>query len=277
MKRIIAAALSILVGAFGYTIVDSAIEDRVATLESEVVELREEVSKNHPQYETTLKSTTKKETTTYKTEPFAIGSYLTEDPDSLHKFLIREYTNGEYGYVSYYNYEPVSFVDKISTSAKPVTTHPTTTQPTTTDVTNDDVSDGFVTTTHANLYIPKLPVADYFLYITESSAQITDITEEVSYVYGYDKDYSAASTPVTTKTTTYITVSCKGNTDPALSGKKIVLYIFDGDGNVVTHLFGLKEIIINNINSDGTFEYKAIYATTRKNFSKYSFATIDIV
>ena len=47
MKKIIAAALSILVGAFGYTIVDSAIEDRVATLESEVVELREIISDYH--------------------------------------------------------------------------------------------------------------------------------------------------------------------------------------------------------------------------------------
>ncbi len=50
MKRIIAAALSVLVGAFGYTIVDKALENRVATLESEVVELREIISQYHPQY-----------------------------------------------------------------------------------------------------------------------------------------------------------------------------------------------------------------------------------
>ena len=47
MKRIIAAALSILVGAFGYTIVDSVIEDRVATLESQVAELQGIVSSYH--------------------------------------------------------------------------------------------------------------------------------------------------------------------------------------------------------------------------------------
>lgn len=47
MKKIIATALSILVAAFGYTIVDSTIENRVVSLESEVVELREVISKNH--------------------------------------------------------------------------------------------------------------------------------------------------------------------------------------------------------------------------------------
>lgn len=44
MKRIIATVLSAIVGLFGYTIVDTAIEARVSSVESEVVELREEVS-----------------------------------------------------------------------------------------------------------------------------------------------------------------------------------------------------------------------------------------
>ena len=62
MKKIIAAALSVLVGAFGYTIVDSTIDERVSRLESEVYELREEISGYHPS-----KHTNKPNPTEYKT------------------------------------------------------------------------------------------------------------------------------------------------------------------------------------------------------------------
>lgn len=47
MKKFIAAILSVLVGTFGYTIVDSKIEDRVSSLESEVYALKQEVSRYH--------------------------------------------------------------------------------------------------------------------------------------------------------------------------------------------------------------------------------------
>lgn len=268
MKKIIAAALSVLVGAFGYTIVDQAMEDRVTNLESEVVELREEVSNNHPQYS---------EYGTTNDQSMTIGSYLTETSDSLHKFLIREYTNGNFSYIPHYGYEPVSFVDRTSATTELTPTRPTTTQPITSSTTNDGATGSFVTTTQAPSHIPVNPVDDYFLYITESSAQITDISDEVTYIYGYDKDYSWGSKPSTTKTTTYITVSCKGYTDPALSGKKPVFYIVLNDIVSIMRSIGPEEIIVNKINPDGSFEYKAIYATTRKDFGKYSFTIIDIV
>lgn len=270
MKRIIAAALSVLVGTFGYTIVDKALEDRVATLESEVVELREEVSGYHPQY-------SEYDTTIDMSKPLSVGSYLIESSESLHKFLIREYTNGELRYISYNNYESVSFVNRTLTEIQPTTTRPATTRPATTHLAVNGTTNGYVTTTDAQTYVPVYPLADYFLYITESSAQITDISEEISYVYGYDKDYSLSSKPITTKTTTYITVLCKGYTDSALSGKKIVFYIFENDRYSITSLKYPKEIIVNKINSDGSFEYKAVYATTTKNCEKYSFAIIDMV
>lgn len=47
MKKFIAAMLSVLVGAFGYTIVDSTIENRVSSLENEVYDLKQEVSRYH--------------------------------------------------------------------------------------------------------------------------------------------------------------------------------------------------------------------------------------
>lgn len=47
MKKIIAAILSAMVGLFGYTIVDTAIEARVSTLENEVAILKSQVAEYH--------------------------------------------------------------------------------------------------------------------------------------------------------------------------------------------------------------------------------------
>lgn len=46
MKKIIAVVLSIIVGAFGYTIVDSAMENRVSTLESQVESLEKRLDQH---------------------------------------------------------------------------------------------------------------------------------------------------------------------------------------------------------------------------------------
>lgn len=278
MKRIIAAALSILVGAFGYTIVDKAIEDRVATLESEVVELREEVSRYHPQYSEhgttrpSAESTTRnKVTTTHNhtmddfvdfSQPLVIGSYLKESSDSVHKFLIRENTYGYFYYVSHNNYEPVSFM------TRPImTTQSSKTQPETVSFSN-----GYIVF-HDETTMPVAPVAEYYINITESSAQITDITEEVSYRYSYDEDYSSVSEPIS-KTTTQITVLCKGYTDPALAGKRVVLSV----GIDCFYDESIKEIVSNTIKPDGTFEYKVVYVATEQmnTRNQYSFNSISI-
>lgn len=315
MKKIIAAALSVLVGAFGYNIVDKALEDRVTSLESEVVELREEVSRYHPQYseyDTTKSDTTVNNYSTTKkspastnnnidpSQPLAIGSYLTESTDSLNKFLIREYSSGNFRYIPHYNYEPTSIATQPISTTKPTTTQPTTTkldfieyttsddepQPFNTTGINDDPVDTFVSTTSmldgiiGGLPTQTLafttnnaPVAEYYINITESSAQITNITEDVSYKYSYDKDYSSVSKPITQKTT-FVTVLCKGYTDPALSGKKVIL-------TVVNSYYGTyvpKEIISNTINADGSFEYKAVYSTTSsvRGIDEYSFTSIKL-
>ena len=131
MKKIIAAALSILVGAFGYTIVDSAIEDRVATLESEVVELREIISQYHPQYSwftTTVASNTTRTTTTHlaTTQPLTpLQKWLEEnqvdgyeyEPDGDFFYIDDEACwQSEKGYNEFYdNYAPAAamFIDQI--------------------------------------------------------------------------------------------------------------------------------------------------------------------
>lgn len=115
MKRIIAAALSILVGAFGYTIVDQAMEDRVTNLESEVVELREEISNYH------LQGATGGSTEALPSTTIGVGDYLQKSSDSLNKFLIREYAYGSYRFIS-----PVAYYQNsdegITTTKKRVTT-----------------------------------------------------------------------------------------------------------------------------------------------------------
>lgn len=272
MKKIIAAALSVLVGAFGYNIVDKEIEDRVTSLESEVVELREEVSKYHPQYSEYDTTVTDTESTSYKyttnnfvdpSQPLVIGSYLKESSGSIRKFLIRESTYGKFYYVSHNNYEPVTFMTRpiIITQAEE-------TQPETVSLSN-----GYIVF-YDETTMPNAPVAEYYINITESSAQITDIDEDVSYKYSYDKNYSSVSEPIY-KTTTQITILCKGYTDSALSGKKVTFVVKNGyyDSYIP------KEIISNTINSDGSFEYKAVYSTTAsiRGIDEYSFTSIKIV
>lgn len=259
MKKIIATALSILVGAFGYTIVDSAIENRVTSLESEVVELREEFSKQHPPYsekETVKKPsvtkviTTRKKTTTNRvdlSQPLAVGSYLIEKDSSVHKFLIRENLYGRFEYVSSNNYEPVSLI------SRPLET----------------------TEAFTRVYGEDPYVAEYFVYINDSSAQITDITEEVSYKYSYDKDYSSVSEPIN-KTIIQITVLCTGYTDAALAGKKIILST-DLNLDRFDDPYYNREIISNTVNPDGSFEYKVIYsASYASRLDNYAFTHIQI-
>lgn len=282
MKKIIAAALSILVGAFGYTIVDSAIEDRVATLESEVVELREEVSRYHPQNLTTTDPyegsevftteepnyTTESQTQTAENfTEFKVGSYLTESSNSQHKFLLRKWSNGRVQYISPSQYGNSVSQFVVITDPQDGRLEPTTKQgiisvinPTQTamftnnnEITDPDDDRITVGTTTALTY------EDYFLYVTEATAQWTETEEETSFSYRYDQDYSQVSKKYTTKYN-YITVTYKGYTDTQLAGTKIKF--------ILGNSWQQKSISNNTIDKDGCFEFEVIYLS---NNTPYSF------
>lgn len=249
MKKIIAAALSVLIGSLGLTVVDKTLESRVATLESEVVELREEVSNYHPQYTTSpyegseVFTTEEQNYTTTEAEDSTginIGDFLYESSNSKRKFLIREYDDGTYIYIPSNSYEPVSFVQKTTSTTVPITeTRPFNSS----DELAPDDPEATCTTVYAT--------NEYFLYLTDVSAQWTETEEEISYSYSYDKDYSQVSTPHITERN-YVTIRYKGYTDPELAGKRI---------NFVLDSSTPEQISITNnvIDENGGFDFEVVY------------------
>lgn len=223
MKRIIAAALSILVGAFGYTIVDSAIEDRVATLESEVVELREEVSRNS--YEEDSDNETN--TSDKERKKLEVGQFMNESSKSRRKFLIREYSTGKMEYRS-----PDSF-------GRPFLT----TSPHFYDAGPLPQSEP---------YSNNLQYNDFYLCISESFAQISKISATETVCHSWlDDDYSKQTTNVD-RYETEILFSGKGYTDSSLSGRKVIIDInFD-------RYYSREDKIEFTINEDGSFEYSTL-------------------
>ncbi len=280
MKKIIAAALSILVGAFGYTIVDKTLENRVTTLESEVVELREEVAGYHSVGTTdyTVQDFTGYQTTNNYSEvvseknDLSVGDYIKKADNFRTKFLMRGDSNGSFYYVPPYYYGTI-----VSTTQRPTTTRVTTTcRPTyaTTyrnnstavgegvsfsngyiviGTTNDDPKLDPAETTVATTAVNQFYNKDYFLYITDSVAQITEIDNGVSYSYYYNNDYSRESKPIEYQYT-IVTVKCTGYTDSSLAGKSIT---FDyNNWGITIHPYRIRN---NTINADGTFEYEVQY------------------
>lgn len=79
MKKFIAAALSILVGAFGYTIAETSIDSRVANLEAECSSLKSVVSELCELHNITTNETTTKDDTTTSIEvavPVSVSDIL---------------------------------------------------------------------------------------------------------------------------------------------------------------------------------------------------------
>lgn len=181
MKKIIAAALSILVGTFGYTIVDSAIENRVSKLESDYASLQNVVSSLcDVHHETTAleESTTSIDISVPHTYP-SLESPVDLQANFEHpiKFYLRLYSDG---YVS---------VMSPGDSLTPVNPTGST----------------------------EITYEDHWLYITDSSAKLV-AGEDVTRLY-MDKNYSTTS--VYDSTNASIMVSVTGYTNPVFAGKKL--------------------------------------------------------
>ena len=227
MKKIIAAALSVLIGSLGLTVVDKTLESRVATLESEVVVLREEVSNYH---NNGLSTETLTVSSTQRNEPSTgiypeQGDFLGEKPDSQNKFLFRKYNDGSIRYIS---------VNEMN-------------RPTSSD--------------------NSLQYNEYFLCVTHSSAQVSNVEEKTTYYIRYDEDYSSY-TSVSSEKSIVVSVVLEGYTDPVFAGKKLR---FEHYSHSHIESVNYTDTIIR---SDGSFSYHAEYIVNTKE-GIYGFNSFD--
>ena len=98
---------------------------------------------------------------------------------------------------------------------------------------------------------------EYFVYLTDVTAQWTETEEETSYSYSYDKDYSLVSKKYVEEKN-YITVKYKGYTDSQLAGTKISFAVL---GHSYWDDYSWKPISVsdNMIDENGCFEFEATY------------------
>lgn len=294
MKKFIAAALSILVGAFGYTIVDSTIEDRISSLESEVYELRENVSDYHNQNVSSEKAT----------EPngFFVGKKLVEERGSRSKFLIRIHDDGLAEYLSpkdlnnttvrtttsfdgtthffegtylnettYQNFYSLKSSTKADNATETSYGYYEESFKHESDETTQILDDPRETTpcttasTTATRYHSSITPGDYFVYLDTVSAVVSYADIEPSYYY--DDDYFLASKPSCSEFT--ITITYQGKADPTLAGERIEFkpYIEGIGGGLLNYYFSLLGRDNNIINSDGSFKYTETYKLKRLLYS----------
>lgn len=288
MKKIIAAALSVLVGAFGYTIVDSTIENRVNSLESRVYMLQNEVSKYHPSHSayTTSPNTESKtiisETPTYvppssSDSSFRVGKTIIAGTDSRTKFLIRIHENGYVEYISPEDYAPSEEIEVLRAAAAEATTgielndpRPTEAEQTTVtlgDPRETDLNDPRETTTIG--YCSSAKPGDYFLCLNNVSAVVSAITEEsMSF---YNKDYSLVSQPIYNEFSFTITYS--GQTDPELAGERIKFHttLESLGSRAFCRLVDSSNNIVKN---DGSFNFTETYKVQNYFLNDISWLTL---
>ncbi len=224
MKKIIAAALSILVGAFGYTIADKELSSRVDELEASVSSMQEEISSLHetkPTYIIPTTTTTRHDTST--TRPaVALGTEILPRYSSFQgKYMLRCYSDGNVVYIP----------SQSNGSFSPVYPVPPT----------------------------QLTYTDTFLYLTEVEAKVSvseNYTEPYSY---YDKDYSVLYSHID-KQKNEVVFNFKGNTSPDLYGKKVNFDLtFWQNCDSTIQSVGSTITSDNTIDSNGNFEYTVVY------------------
>ncbi|MGN1478819.1 MAG: hypothetical protein ACI4XH_03555 [Acutalibacteraceae bacterium] len=182
MKKIIAAAISILVGTFGFTIVDKELIERVDNLEYSVSSMQEQIDQMEPStYETTKANViTSMPGTTQDSQPLEVGYEIPVSENQMKKFLIE--WNGQ-----------------SSKYIKPG---------------NDNIKVTSLWTT--SISISTNYEQEYFIYIDKASAKVSNIYEDTSSYY--DSDYSVC----TKVNYSYeIDVCIKGYTSSELAGNYI--------------------------------------------------------
>lgn len=235
MKKIIATALSLIVGVFGYTIADKELSTRVDDLEASVSSMQEEISSLHDTKPTTIPETITytnviANTTTSTTHSIPkIGSDILPFGGSFKsKFMLRCYSDGGISYIP----------------------------------TGDSPLPGYTTTTITNVHketTTQLTYTDVLLCLTNVEA-IVSVSESFTEPYSYyDEDYSVVYS-YQDKQNNEVTFKFKGNTSPELSGK---LVNFDLQfWHDYYHDITPSNITIttdNTIDTSGNFEYTVVY------------------
>lgn len=175
-------ALSILVGAFGYTLVDKALEDRVTALESKVDGLY--YAAGDTKYDTTRKSPRNDTTWWHEFSSLSVGMSLELDRSSYSKFLLRKSSDDTIQFIRPTQLDGWHWEDEETTQPSP-------------------------------------SESTYYLYINDSSATLTAINVRKAYDYSHDNDYSAHSRIRGAGTLT-VELTCRGYTDPTLAGLHIL-------------------------------------------------------
>ena len=232
MKKGIALLLSLFAGIFGFTVIDKTIEERVSNLEVSVSSQQEEIESLHHRgkYSTTLPEpityTRPIDSSTTGTGPDS--EPVTQSGDVYEGFTFKQgVVKNKHMFRLYSN----GSIEYIPSGLNPY----------------------FTTAYHPD------PYAEYFAYLTSSSAVVSAIdTESESYSY-YDADYNIQTT-VKSRQYAIITVSATGHTDPVFAGKNVSIntYIRLNMDNTL-ELDPITNTAV--ISDDGSFTVVAKYKT----------------
>lgn len=242
MKKIIAAALSILVGTFGYTIVDQAIEDRMSTLESQVVlleendlELRNHIESledvvNNLHTTRLINSTTQKYTTTQLHE-ITTQKVVQEGRqllryDSNNKFMFYKYPDGRTAYV------PKGNLNELTTW-------------------NTEYS-------------------ECYLSVNYVSATLTNIENKEIVDEYYDSNYNIC-TQKSTETVYLITVNVQGTSDIDLAGYRVEFILSLINHNYEQEKLKLINCQNNSIADDGSFNATYVFESSKMLDAPYEY------
>ena len=259
MKKAFIALMSTFIGLFGYTIVDEALEARVANLESSVSSQAVVIDSQQDEIESLhflgKYSTTTKKATTTRVNPTTATNFdedqsdnttVSPDPTAFSGTTIVP-TSAEYWKNRIF--QPVSGIQtkhmyRVYNNGRVDYVPTGVVYPTTAVTTSNDGQNVSNTSEDADTY------KECFLYYDSSELKVTSAevnTKQYSY---YDQDYSMGTTDI--ETNFYVLqFSLTGHTDKELAGKTAyVYYLASGSSYEITHWFSNLNC---EIDEDGNF------------------------